>query len=664
MSLRLAALVVTTCLCGSALAQTPAPNLTRQQRELLSAIVTAVEAAAAQPETNDLRWQHHVMRASDGSHYVAFSAEPATPLPTGAVVLYLRLATATPAGAQQIAERSPIKEWLAGSRTDPRLLPRTGIVIGEMPIMGPTGNMTARPTTTTGSNELRLMEKEREQARQDKEQRDKQRRNELEGKEASARNTVPFEDFDLASRSTRSDGRRIITRAFTAGPGDYDLFLAWADPSSSKPAATVQIVRKSITLEPARTIGLITSSVILADSVSVRPAPYSPSEQASHPYSIGLMEIVPALSTRYGRDGKLSVAFQIINAHSTDAGMPDIVVNFRIVQLNGERESPVASLKPQSYNTTTLPSDFNAKLGHPIFAAVSAPLATLNRGEYRLRISVNDRIAGTVVNTETAFTVVATPASLLAEAPPLGRPFRREVVFEAGVLGPLVDQLTPASPSPALSRALGVAKNGKPADLLIEEPVAPAEACIRAVLTGLALLSIGDASAAAQFQRALDQDAPIGPTQFLLGAARAMQSRDPDAIAAWQVAMARGFAPDVTGQLLLDAYLRRNELQKATELAGSAPARIETTRVAATYIATRREAEAVAALERHLAEHSGDHDARWLLLHALYSQFVGAGKTPSAADAERFRRHARAYIDAGGANSGLAEEWLKAISLF
>ena len=96
--------------------------------------------------------------------------------------------------------------------------------------------------------------------------------------------------------------------------------------------------------------------------------------------------------------------------------------------------------------------------------------------------------------------------------------------------------MTPSSPSPALARALAVAKNGKPADLLIEEPVTPAEAGIRTALTGLALLSIGDASAAAQFQRALDQKSPIAPTQFLLGAARAMQLRDPDAIAAWQTA--------------------------------------------------------------------------------------------------------------------------------
>jgi hypothetical protein len=345
--------------------------------------------------------------------------------------------------------------------------------------------------------------------------------------------------------------------------------------------------------------------------------------------------------------------------------MPDIVVNFRIVRLNGELESPVASLRPQSYGAATLPPDFNAKLGHPIFAAVSAPLATLSRGEYRLRISVHDRIVNAVANAETVFSVIGTPASLLAEAPPLSRSFRRETVFESGVLGPLVDAMTPSSPSPALSRALAVAKNGKAADLFVEEPVASAEAGIRTALTGLALLSIGDGSAAAQFQRALDQNAPIAPTQFLLGAARAMQSRDPDAIAAWQTAIGTGSAPAITPQLLIDAYLRRNDLQKATELsATNASASAAWARsIASVHIAAGREAAALTLLDRQLATEPDDQEARWLLLHVLYAQFVRDGNKPLAAtDAERFTKHARAYIDAKGVNAALAAEWLKVIS--
>ena len=58
------------------------------------------------------------MRASDGSHYVAFTAQPsaAMPLPAGPALLYVRLAHASPS---RLGERSQIREWLAGTRADP-----------------------------------------------------------------------------------------------------------------------------------------------------------------------------------------------------------------------------------------------------------------------------------------------------------------------------------------------------------------------------------------------------------------------------------------------------------------------------------------------------------------------------------------------------------------
>ncbi len=661
MSPRFAALVVTACLCPVAGAQAQTPNLTRGQRDLLHAIVTAVDAASSEPETTDLNWQQHIMRASDGSHYVAFSIEPpaSAALPAGPAMLYVRLATAAPPGAQPIAERSPVKEWLAGGRTDPRLLPRRGIIVGEMPIMGATGNLSRRPPTTTGENELRLMGLERERARQQQEERDKKRRAELEGREAASRDLLPFEDFDLASQSTTAAGTRTITRAFTAGPGDYDLYLAWADPASPKPQATIRVVRKTLTLEPARTVGLITSSVILAERVTQRAEPYSPAEQASHPYSIGAMEIVPARSSRYRPEDNLSVALQVINAQSNDAGMPDVAVNFRIVKVAGARESAVASLKPQIYNEETLPSGFNLKQGHPIFAAVSAPLATLGRGDYRLKITVADRIANTVANSETDFTIVATAASLLAEAPPLGPPFRREALFEPRVLGAVVDALTPAATSPALTRALATAKTGKLADLLTEDAVPEAEAGIRTALTALALLSIGDTSSAVQFQRAQLLGAPPAMTKFLSGAARAMQSRDVDAIAAWQEALAAGAPKALVVPQLLDAYLRQRDYKRAAPLAEEArQSRGSWARgAAAALIATQREADAIAMIDARLAASPDDSDAQWLLLHALFSQLARNPTSPTAAR-DRFTISARAYVDAKGNYASLVEEWL------
>jgi hypothetical protein len=699
MTARLAALIVTTCLCGHVSAQpAAAPNLTRQQRELLQALVTAVDAAATQPVTGDLNWQAHVMRASDGSHYVAFSIEPpaSAVLPKGPAMLYLRLATSSDDAAQRIVERSGVREWLAGSRTDPRLLPQRGIAIGDMPAFG-AGAIAARGSTaSSGSNDLRLMQLERERARQEQEERDKKRRAELEGKAAAVRELFPFEDFDLASRSARADGARIITRAFTAGPGEYDLYVAWADPAAPKAATTIRVLRRPLQLPAATTASLTTGSIILADRVSVREAPYPATEQAAHPYSIGVMEILPARDASYTRDESLALVFQIINASPAETGLPDVAVGFRIVRIAGDRETPVASLNPQYYNATTLPPDFDLRRGHPLFAAVTAPLASLGRGRYRLKIAINDRVGGiSAAAADTEFTIVGTPASLLAEAPPLGPAFKREAVLDPGALGGIVDALSPASPSPALARALAVARTGKLVDLLVEEPVPPAESGLRTALTGLALLSIGDVSSATQFQRALQQgvsasaretsselrrDLAVAPTgrdggpvaaiQFLLGAARAMQSRDPDAIAAWQAALAAGNAPAQTPQLLVEALLRRGDHQRAARAIADTPNPPATpawSRVsAATRIAEGRTADAVTLLDAHLSSHPDDREARWLRLHAMYAQLI-RGATPLGAatpEGRRFAEEARAYMDAKGAHAELVGEWLRVAATF
>ena len=51
------ALIVSACLCAIASAQ--APNLSRQQRVLLTAMVNAVDAASAASETDDAALRTH-----------------------------------------------------------------------------------------------------------------------------------------------------------------------------------------------------------------------------------------------------------------------------------------------------------------------------------------------------------------------------------------------------------------------------------------------------------------------------------------------------------------------------------------------------------------------------------------------------------------------------
>jgi hypothetical protein len=659
MTARHAALLVTVCLWGSdGAAQTP--NLSKPQRDLLQALLTAVDQAATQPAAADPEWQTHRMRASDGSHYIAFSAPLSADrtLPQGPALLYVRLANITATAAAP--ERSLVGEWLAGNRKTPPPIARTGIVLGEMPVMGATGNLSRRPPMSPGMVDLQLMENERRRERERQDARERERRAELESAAMNPREVLPFEDFDFAARLTSGDGARVISRALTAGPGEYALFVAWADPAAPKPAATIQVMRHTLRLPPAITSELTLGSIILADRVSMREAPYPPAEQASHPYSIGAMEIVPAADATFSVDEALSLVFQIINAQPSATGKPDVAVTFRVVRVRGGAESQVATLKPQEYSDTNMPLDFDLRAGHPLFAAVTAPLSTLARGDYRLKITASDRLGGGATSTDVDFRVVGTAVSLLAEAPTLARPFTRDALLERSTVATLIDALAPAAPSAPLSRALVAARGERLVDLLVEEPVPAAERGIRTALTGLALLSVGDASAAVQFTRALQEGAPAAPVQVLLGAARALQGRDPDATAAWEAAIEAGPHPPITRQLLAEALMRRGEYSRAAAAIADAPRDESPSRArltARTAIGSGRYADAIRILDGHLADDAADADAQWLRLHALYADAV-AGNQQSA---ERFAAEAPRYIDANGVNAALATEWLGAL---
>jgi hypothetical protein len=664
MSLRLAALVVTTCLCGTALgnaalAQTSAPNLTRQQRELLTAIITAVDAAAAQPETNDLKWQHHIMRASDGSHYVAFSVTPPPALlPPDPIAIYVRLATAA-SGATTLAERSLVREWLQGSRVDPRMLPRSGMAIGEMPALG-AGAIGARGASAVGSADLQAMDLQRERARQRRDDEEKKRRAALEGTAVLPSNVLPFEDFEFVTSSAFADGTRTIQRAITAGPGAYDVFVAWAVTSQSAQSARVHVARRSITLAPA-TSELALSSIIIADRIGVRVTPYSAAEQRAHPYSIGATDIVPARDTVFTPDERLAAAFQIVNPAPDAAGKPDVIVNLRVARVNGTREEPVASLSPLVYNAGSLPADFDVRLGHPLIAALAVPLATIPRGTHRLLITVEDRIAKSVIASRAEFTVVGSATSLLAEAPPLGPRFDLAAALDGSIVGTLVDRLTPAAPSPPLARALSTARSGRFADLLIDDRVAADEQAIRSVLTGLAFLSLGDLGAISRFEGAQGERVDRAVIDYLLGVARAIQNRDAEAIERWTAARSSGLSRNATDRVLAEAYLRRREFARAAEIVRGVDAAGDSAllkSLAAARIGERREADAVVILDALLAKSPDDQDARWMLVHALYSGIVAAPGNPS----QRFVTEAQRYIDAKGRHSALAAEWIAVLA--
>jgi cytochrome c-type biogenesis protein CcmH/NrfG len=651
--------------------QTP-PRLSRQQRATLESVVAAVDRAALDATLlSPARWQVHVLRASDGSHYVALRAVASGPTRLDApVVMYVRLTSRAAPGLTTVAQRSAVMEWLRGQRSDP--LPMNAgrsmsVPQGEMPIGGAAAF--AGDVAADSSNALRYMDRQREQAAREREAADKKRRAGLEDAAHGGLPAVhPFEDFDVAARLERDPAGAAILRSVRAGPGAFDLYVAWAEASGSGRPGAVSVISRRLEL-PAATTDFQLSDIVLADAVRRLEDGYPAGQQNAHPYAIGALEATPALDDAFRVDERLSVVFQVINPEARQTGKPDVEVGFRVVRLVGEREVVVGSLPPQRYTSETLPVDFDVAKGHPIFGAVQAPLGRFVRGRYRLTVTATDRVAGRQTSRNALFEVTGTPLSLLNEAPAPGQAFRREAVLAAPVVAAIARGLRPATPSEALTRLLDAAAGGRFAELVREEPVAAAERPTAQALRGLGLFALGDSprAVAPQLQQAVAQGAPAAPVLVVLGATYALGGDDKAALTAWSQARDAGIDDASIATLLVDAYMRQGDVARATAMARAAldaqPSNLAAARgLAATRIASGQYAEALAGLDA-LTSPTADPDTDFLVIHALYAGVVGDTAPGSTASGrERLQAVGQRYVAAAGPHAALVTEWLAVVA--
>jgi hypothetical protein len=654
------------------------PTLTRQQRVALQALVSAVNRASHQDNTGDLEWPLHVLRASDGSHYVAFSIVDPPRLSAGKpVIVYVRLATRRDPRVAGATERSAIADWLAGHGAPPPPRERA-LAFGDMPIFGAASAASAgrdpgASTRGVAPQTLQLLEMERERARERREAAERKRKAALEGVGSSTPTGVlPFEDFDLRAIAVDDGtGTTLLRRGLTAGPGEYDLIVGWVDPAERDAASAITIVRRPLSLPIASTTEFGLSSVILADRVDVREVPLTADQQSAHPYSIGPTEIAPARDAVLSNDERLSLIFQVFNARPSADGKPDVVVGFRVFRTTPTGQESVGFLNPQMYNAETLPPEFDLRKGHPVFVAVGVPLGTFRRGAYRIAITADDRLGEASAMGELSFVVAPTPAALLREAPTLAPPFRREDVLTAPVLDRIIDRLRPQSPSSALSLAFGAVEARRFIDLVREDAVAADESAIRATLRALALYALGDTPAAvsAPLRQALTLLTVRGPAHVLIGASRALEGNDREAIVSWTEAAGTGLSEALLAPLIIDAHLRAGEHSQAIALGErarhSAPADPALTRrLSAAYLGAGRESDALKVLDAYLATAPDDREAEWLRLHALFSGIVQRRVVDAAGGSStRFQELATAYITANGRHAALAKDWSDIVSV-
>jgi hypothetical protein len=360
-----------------------------------------------------------------------------------------------------------------------------------------------------------------------------------------------------------------------------------------------------------------------------------------------------------------------MNARANEAGKPDVSVGFQLFRALPEGERSVGMLNPQHYNATTMPADFDLTKGHPIFAAMAAPLKTLPRGDYVLRIGVTDKLAGRSAATGTTFRIVATPATLLSTAP-VSAPMRREYLLDPLVLREAAERLTGPSMSPAFTAALAALREARFVDLLREDAIDPKEQPARTTLRGIGLYALGDPRMSSTLLRqsaaaAASRSGEAAAAQLYFGAARALEANDRDAIAAWQAALDAGMPASVVVPLLVDAHIRTGDVGRAfdvsrTLVVNGVPDPLILRALATIHIAQGREGEAIPLIDRHLSSQPTDTDAQYVLLHALFAGFVnnrGAGTTVEGKS--RFRSVARSYIEAKGRHAVVVAEWLEMV---
>ena len=410
---------------------------------------------------------------------------------------------------------------------------------------------------------------------------------------------------------------------------------------------------------------LLLSSIIVAERLETLATPYSPEDQASHPYALGWTQVIPSPDTTFTDKEQLAVVFQVLNPLRGAEDKPDVTVKYAFHRAHTTGE-PVTLTARHDFNARTLPAEFDLERGHQVFAAQAVPLETFAPGGYRLQLEVTDNVARRTISRELDVFVRATDDSLWLRKTVddlLAPSFRRSQVLSPSAVAAALDELAGYEPiASTLTPAVAAARDGRHAAVLGMVPAGTDVAS--SFLRGLALMSLGENldPAAREFREALRHGSDFMPATLYLGACLAANGRDREAMAAWQLVTATDTPSPAASELLADAFLRARQPQKAVEVLTEASARwadepgIERRLAAAHMMAGQRD-EALAALERLLGRRPDDLDALFLASYLLKPE--GGGAPPvDPAGAEKLRRYARTYLTAGGPHQAMVEQWL------
>lgn len=225
-----------------------------------------------------------------------------------------------------------------------------------------------------------------------------------------ARPEYAYEDLSSVTLPSGSPASLRLSRSFTVGPGDYDVYVVVKEPTPERaprnaPPQKVSLIKQPMTVPNLWTDELATSSVIIAERIDPLPAPLTPQQQTERPYALGAMEIVPATGSAFPKSAELSTFLLVYNARTDSANKPDVSVEYSFYTKQAGAEKFFNKTNPQNLNAQTLPPDFDFAAGHQLQSGQAVPLESFPAGEYRLEIKVTDKIANKSVTRDVSFSV-------------------------------------------------------------------------------------------------------------------------------------------------------------------------------------------------------------------------------------------------------------------
>jgi hypothetical protein len=232
---------------------------------------------------------------------------------------------------------------------------------------------------------------------------DSRRRSRKRGSEGSEASFEEIYPIDLPEQKAPFR----IARGFSLAPGEYELIVVVRERERDedrrrKPMAAV--LRRGLSVPDFSGSELTTSTVIVADRLSAVAGPGPAGPMPDRPYVVAGREIQPAADTVFRQEEELIVVFLVYNPAVTPDKHFDLEVEYHFFRKSGAGDWYVNRTEPQRFTPGTL-GHYDPSAGQPLMAGQGVPLTGFQDGEYRLAITVTDRVSGRSVSRDVSFTV-------------------------------------------------------------------------------------------------------------------------------------------------------------------------------------------------------------------------------------------------------------------